>query len=239
MLDAFLKEVDDAVINLCGNKTCWYRGHGDATYKLHPSILRLEKKCNEPELFYSYKTHASSLNGINKTNWELLQDMQHYGLPTRLLDWTSCLGTALFFAVIGQPVSPCVWILRPHTLNKKSTGHACIYDTSSIPDIAGNNLPDYSVSNILTGNSKIDLPFAIQPPHGNNRIAAQRGMFTVHCNNSLPIEETCPEMVRKILIPCELVESIKRYLSCLGVDDFSLFPDHQGLSNYLLNKYVK
>jgi hypothetical protein len=31
-------------------------------------------------------------------DWHTLVNMQHYGIPTRLLDWTSVLGVAVFFA---------------------------------------------------------------------------------------------------------------------------------------------
>lgn len=38
--------------------------------------------------------------GLNKNSeWETLIDMQNYGVPTRLLDWMSNLGIALYFAL--------------------------------------------------------------------------------------------------------------------------------------------
>src|ERR1039457_6982753 len=45
--------------------------------------------------------------------------MQHYGIPTRLLDWTAKLWIAVFFALTRSAVNPCIYILNPLRLNRK------------------------------------------------------------------------------------------------------------------------
>lgn len=216
------------------NNPVWYRGHSDTNYKLIPSVLRNDYNSHELSLFYDYKTHASFLNNGPKNNWDTLLDMQHYGLPTRLLDWTSSLGTALFFAIKDNPKSPCIWLLSPFDLNNISTKEPMIYDTSVIPDKAEND-DNFRLFSLLTKKSTIELPFAIQPPHNNSRIAAQRGMFTVQGSLESPLEELCPKVLKKIEIPLKIIPSLKKHLTSLGIDDFSVFPDHYGLTSYLIN----
>ncbi|HAV1401786.1 TPA: FRG domain-containing protein [Vibrio parahaemolyticus] len=208
-----------------------FRGHSSIDYKLLPTLHRAGKISSERSIFYSYKSHATSLNGGIKTNWDTILDMQHYGLPTRLLDWTNSLGTALYFALKGDPASPCIWLLDPYTLNEISTSYPVLYDTSSLPDLGGDQ--DLNIGQIMAGNCSIEKPYAIRPPHGNSRISAQRGFFTVHTNSPEPIEKLCPEAVRRIDINPDDIARFKRQLKYLSIDEFAMFPDRDGLAAYL------
>ena len=77
----------------------FFRGHSDFEYKLEPSIYRNKRLIsNEHNLFKEFilRTPTDFLN--EKSALEKLVKMQHYGLPTRLLDLTTNALVALYFA---------------------------------------------------------------------------------------------------------------------------------------------
>ncbi|WP_044734889.1 FRG domain-containing protein [Shewanella algae] len=236
MLSDIFHEIQ-VIENQLGGGVYWYRGHSSENYSLTPSALRNGRCDFELQLFYDYKMYSASLRTQNKSNWDLLLDMQHYGIPTRLLDWTTNLGTALFFALRNNPSSPCIWVLSPFNLNKISTGYNTLADTAVIGDRPAESFQNYGVHNILSSNTSIEKPFAIHAPHGNPRLAMQRGMFTVHGKSKEPLEVSCPQVVRRVDIPHNIIPTAKQYLAKLGIDEFSLFPDHEGLSKFLKTKY--
>ena len=86
--------------------TLFYRGHADANYSLLPSIMRSAKlQRNESQLYHELLINCPDDFEKCHTHLEKLVKMQHYGLPTRLLDITRNPLVGLYFACEGRPES--------------------------------------------------------------------------------------------------------------------------------------
>ena len=82
-------------------KHLFFRGQANESWVLTPTVLR-ENKYNEKELvldFYHYGPLHSFNYDLDNDRLSLLTDMQHYEVPTRLLDWSLSPLSSLYFAV--------------------------------------------------------------------------------------------------------------------------------------------
>ncbi len=166
--------------------------------------------------------------------------MQHFGAPTRLLDWTEGALIALYFAVRDSKGDDdaAIWILDPWWLNKRVVNEREVIPPGaeigiSTPDSDRYKpwLPDrYSTDKLPT------LPVAVYPTHSARRISTQRSCFTIHGSDQDTLETLAGERdahIAKVTVPHTEIPTIKEQLAVAGVDEVTIFPDLDGLGRYL------
>src|SRR5439155_15329779 len=198
----------------------------------------------EYEMREDFTTRAPALSDYIKptgdrliTNWEWYFIMQHYGAPTRLLDWTDGALIALYFAVrANQGDFPAaVWMIDPWWLNKTVT-----HKDEVIPPADPGILPEdrkivapWLPLRFKKKQRLPKLPVAIVPSHTMRRISAQRSCFTIHGTEydgfgQLTARDKHARLV-KITIPSWEVKQIRRSLDACGIDETTIFPDLEAL----------
>ena len=77
----------------------YYRGHSDSAFLLQPSVMRKESWIShERDMYNEIRIECPQEFSHCKSHLDFLVHMQHYGLPTRLLDVTKNPLVALYFA---------------------------------------------------------------------------------------------------------------------------------------------
>jgi hypothetical protein len=107
----------------------WFRGVRNAAYDLHPGVAWLNV-ADENSIIEEFLISYFPLHGVRVSDpWEIYGLMQHYGMPTRLLDWTKSPLMGLYFALEPDPAKPAgracdraVWLIDPYDLNKAIHG---------------------------------------------------------------------------------------------------------------------
>ncbi len=230
-LDCVRKARDD----LGNPPTIWYRGMSRAEYKLVPSLMRATNDAKkEQDLFNEYERSAAILTTRRSNDWELLFDMQHYGIPTRLLDWTDVLGVAIAFALYDtkdDKHDSSIHLLDPLKLNSMS-GAADIRRPAN--DI------DFNYKYIYWQNRpfKANYPIAIDGPLQNSRMIAQKGAFTVHGSKTDFFDDGGEECVRKIIITPGAKSGAREFLEHSNLNAYTIYPDIVGMARHIVRKHL-
>jgi FRG domain len=164
---------------------------------------------------------------------EVLSLAQHYGVPTRLLDWSKNPYIAAYFASV-EAIS---WDLDKYS---NPDNKIAIW----ILDISKQNL--YS---IMINNENKPLFELVKLPGSNNRnINRQNGIFTLQryydLERGVPYDYSCLEDIFTILANTPLTKitlptmySLEIYEKCnlYGINAASLFPDYNGVAKNVMD----
>lgn len=268
--------------------TLWFRAENIGyNTTLKPSFYRQEKFIKEFEdhliinekglkLLNSIEGTLKSKFSINKhiysefkttsSNWETYYLMQHYGISTRLLDWTESALIALFFCVenLNLENDGIVWLLNPFKLNQINmsfiTNKNKGYDLDDFEYYAVFNPMNVNKKNIFNKRNKLKInrlfknyldlsfkdklefyPLAISPTRFDMRMKNQKSNFTIFGNkpNGLLSNIHKDLYLDKIIIERESFKEIKEDLSVLGINYESIYPGLEGVAKDVMFETLK
>lgn len=251
-----------------------YRGVSSVEYHLIPGILREDSKPKRNKKYTEFGAEQGILNSFiheasaylsipptNKACW--LEYAQHYGVPTRLLDWSSNPLVALYFCCKGRPDSDGItWVL--HAPNYVRFIESQPYKAALI----GKTFHD-RIRDLLDNSSRENFPFIYTPYYSDLRMSAQRSYFMVwgteetafditffsdeseepndhqmklDSEENLGDERVFGEHARtaflfKFLVPCNRKPFIIRELDMVGINEKTLFPGLDGIGRYIEQKF--
>jgi hypothetical protein len=234
-----------------------YRGHEAASWNFETT---LERCCNrhsipadkrlaiERELcrefrraYHQYALHVPNTSAI--VEW--LSLMQHYGAPTRLLDFTYSIYVAAYFAAERATQDCAVWALNPIWALEQSVA---LLRSEGKQDAQLNELK----ATFLEGTEAIAEPLFIEIPtvrvacpinpfRLNERLRIQKGVFLIPGNVEVRFMENLSNMpgyddegnLVKLVIPASMVGEARKELFDMNITRRSLFPGLEGYAQAL------
>ena len=243
-----------------------YRGHSDSAYEMLPSLFRQSKDDVTGELCDRYQWNseltilqmfiheASTTIKIDPTNYlNWAEYAQHYGVPTRFLDFTLNPLVALYFACKGNPEKDGkVWVFHPR--NYRAFYAEREHSLSS--EVERKTLK-MMFEESIKGESKRQLPVHYTPYYVDERMKAQKSYFLVWGEDRKPLEDLLegdqyrmllPEekhhfatygveqqqaVLFSITIPKHKKAILLREADTVGINQMTLFPGLDGIGKYI------
>jgi hypothetical protein len=183
-----------------------WRGQASIDWSLVPRMGRPPNaRVSEREILTGFKNRAVTFfESAGYDDWDWLTVAQHYGIPTRLLDWSTSPLTAAFFAVC-EPSEKDAAIIALHPPRH--------FERAKNPDP------------LNTQGVAVFLPRFVA-----GRITSQRGMFTLHGPPTVAVEEMPGAVLKRIRIPRERCLEIQKELFFYGTNWGTIYPDLEGVA---------
>ncbi|MFS2114813.1 FRG domain-containing protein [Herbaspirillum frisingense] len=241
----------------------WYRGVGRAnTYTLQPTLYRHPTKKTleeliilEAEMMLDFERqgvlhNAASATAVDQNDLRTLFYMQHYQVPTRLLDWSTNPFISLYFALSSAAINPkngryeedaAVWVLDPVAWNSTALSHIRHGDAGPLSHDTAKS--SYGPRKLIVGkleptalSTLNERPAAVLGTANNARMFAQRGVFTIF-GRALDSMETqyqtgkFPEgSLTKLVIDKGKIAEVLALLLNIGYTDSVSYPDLHGVA---------
>lgn len=226
---------------------CGYRGLADAGHELLTSLSRLGGRPLDIEhhLLRSFRKYGHRFLPAAATEWHLVCLAQHYGLPTRLLDWTHSPFVALHFATADPACMDrdgTVWRVNYERVHARLPGilRALLREEGAVLPTVDMLARALDRVQDLGALARENFLLFFEPPSLDDRIANQAGFFSVMADPGASVEHglSCqPDGVARILVPAELKWEVRDRLDQAGINERVLFPGLQGLAAWLARHY--
>lgn len=217
-----------------------FRGQGDVEWPIESTLLRLVRRChseqNDPftaniyerimldDFKYRFPLYDSSKKIDENNHVEWLALMQHYGAPTRLIDFTSSIFVALHFALDGSyDKDSVIWAIRRFDPEKEHIKAYCKENNccTVTPEVL--NAYFHKKANTFINNKRgkdeINEIIPVYPNIANQRITIQQGLFLMSSNLSISFEDV--------------------FNSVMGINDNTLNTEIVNLLNASYNRFAK
>ena len=253
-----IKHLDDyfKCIRLTTTDSSWFRGQSKEFKSLIPKIYRNANTedirkilSKERQFFLEFRRRAKSvITSIPDGDfWSWYFLIQHYGGLTRLLDWTSNAGVALFMALDSDRDSkdnPIVYILSPTVLkNYAYNDLGMASEVASSVLYPGESITNTWITNITEENFDLpNSPIALLPAYSDARIIAQKSCFTLFGKQIDGFvkdnkEILCPccdgKIIHRIIIDGDNKEMLRKELSKIGITSETVYPGLEGINKNL------
>lgn len=225
-----------------------YRGIPDASYEL---ISKLNRICShdlslEASIIRSFKKYGYADVKDCNSFWQILAMGQHYGLPTRLLDWTYSPLVAAHFATEDiykydrDGAIYCMDMLEgekdlPECLAKELESSRAQSFTMAMIERHATNLDEFE--------SLSKKPFFIfyEPASQSNRMSNQYALFSMCSKKEYSIEDLIDfdnTSLYKLIIPKEVKLEIRDKLDYINISERLIYPGLDGICAWITRRYA-
>jgi len=225
-----------------------YRGISNKNLGMKPKLNRVCAHNLELEksIIRNFKKYGYTELNNSSSIWHIISIGQHYGLPTRLLDWTYSPLVAAHFATEDlneYDKDGAIYALDFDKLNRlqlpKRLLHVLLESNSKSFSM---DMLDSELPTLESFENYQEEPFCLffEPSSISDRIVNQYALFSTVSKSQILIDDIInkyPNVVTKIIIPAKTKLEIRDKLDYINISERLLYPGLDGLCSWITRRY--